>query len=289
MIYRRQVNNRINIIITIAVVIWLYFVFTETEPHVNAYGSEEPENSYIGPITIFFFIFMALIFFLRNKYLNFSSYWRYNEDNRLVAYVILGLHMIRMERDDSRSQVQYLRMTLSKRFQNNHFNEIIKDYWKEVADSREVLNWLAMHGSNEEAIEIFDFMVDLAYYNNHVNRNEMSFLIQVGAYLNIDKNTVKSILSIREQQRRKREEQRRESTRQTIRKGKNYYKNKYLRVLGLSNESDFEAVRKAYRKLARELHPDRFARKSNEDQQAAHERFTEINIAHDKLKEMMVG
>ena len=287
MVYRKQVNNRINIAVLIVTSVWLFFVFTETEPAINVDGSKEQNNTYIGPATIFFFIFMGFIFYLRNKYLHFSSYWRYNEDNRLVAYIILGLHMIRMEREDSRSQVQFLRMTLSKRFKNEYFNEIIKDYWKEIADSQAVLNWLAMHGSKEEAIEIFDFLVDLAYYNNHVNRNEMSFLIQVGAYLNIDKNTVKSILSIREQQRRKREEQKRENTRQTIRKGKNYHKNKYLRILGLSSDSDFEAVRKAYRKLARELHPDRFVRKSNKEQQAAHERFTEINIAHEKLKELI--
>jgi DnaJ-domain-containing protein 1 len=287
MIYRKQVSNRINIATAIATLIWLYFVFTGTEPIVNIENSKEVDNSYVGPATIVFFFFMGIIFYLRNKLLHFSSYWRYNEDNRLVAYVILGLNMIRLERDDSRSQVQFLRITLSKRFQNEHLNAIIKDYWKEIADSRDVLNWIAIHGSREEAIEVFDFLVDLAYYNEYMNRNEVSFLIQVGAYLNIDKNTIKSILSIREQQYRRREEQKRKRTLQAVRKGKNYYRNKYLRVLGLNGNSSFDEVKKAYRSLARTLHPDRFQRKSEGEQQAAHERFTEINLAYDKLKEMM--
>jgi DnaJ-domain-containing protein 1 len=287
MIYRKQVNKRINIAITIVVMIWLYFVFTGTEPEIMPDGSKELDNIYVGPATIFFFIFMVFIFFLRNKYLHFSSYWRYNNDNRLVTYVILGLHMIRMERDDSRSQIQFLRITLLKRFQNKHINEIIKDYWRETANSQDVLNWLALHGSRKEAIEVFDFLVDLAYYNHYVNRNEMSFLIQVGAYLKIDKKTVKSILSIRHQQYRRREEQKRKNTRKTIRKGVNYYRNKYLHVLGLNSSSSFDEVKKAYRGLARKLHPDRFHRKSEGEQQAAHERFTEINLAYEKLKELM--
>lgn len=253
----------------------------------NELGNTEKVDSLVGVITIIFFFLMGGLFYLRSKLVYFSSYWRYTSDNILVGYVILGLFMIRMEREDYQSQLKFLKLTLNKRFKNEHLDDIAKDYWKVNSDVSQVLNWFARYGNNIEAIEVFDFLVDLAYYNDNLNRRELSFLMKSGEYLGIDQNTIKSIVGIREQQRRRREEEKRENVRQKIRKGKNYYRNKNLNVLGLNGNANFDDVKKTYRSLARTLHPDRFMRKSEGEQQAAHERFTEINLAYEKLKEMI--
>lgn len=49
--------------------------------------------------------------------------------------------------------------------------------------------------------------------------------------------------------------------------------------LGLKPEADPDEIRLAYRKLARQFHPDRFSDASPNDQRAAHERMQEINQA----------
>lgn len=275
------------IIYIVLTTIWIVIIFSNIEFKEDEYGTKEVIHPVVGFVSLIYFVLMGTVFYIKSKLLSFSSMWSYNQDHRLVAYVIVGLHMVKMEREDAKAQFSFLKITLKKRFNNETINEVIEEYLNLPLPVIEALNWLNKKGGERESLEVFDFLVDLAYYNEHVNRQEMGFLFQAGKILQLDANTIKSIFGIREQQRRKREEQKRENTRQTIRKGKNYYKNKYLRVLGLSSDSDFEAVRKAYRKLARELHPDRFVRKSNEEQQAAHERFTEINIAHEKLKELM--
>jgi molecular chaperone DnaJ len=51
-------------------------------------------------------------------------------------------------------------------------------------------------------------------------------------------------------------------------------------VLGVSKKADEEEIKRAYRKLARENHPDR-----NPDDPAAEERFKEIQGAYDTLKD----
>src|ERR1700689_1251076 len=52
----------------------------------------------------------------------------------------------------------------------------------------------------------------------------------------------------------------------------------YYKTLGVSNKATPEEITKAYRKLARQYHPDR-----NPDDKQAEARFKEISQAHDVL------
>src|SRR3712207_9517374 len=54
----------------------------------------------------------------------------------------------------------------------------------------------------------------------------------------------------------------------------------YYEVLGVGRGSSPEEIKKAYRKLAREYHPDR-----NPDDTAAEKRFKEIQQAYDTLSD----
>src|SRR4051794_41829075 len=51
-------------------------------------------------------------------------------------------------------------------------------------------------------------------------------------------------------------------------------------VLGVDRKASAEEIKKAYRKLARQYHPDR-----NPDDPKAEERFKEISAAHDVLSD----
>src|ERR1700757_2304675 len=52
----------------------------------------------------------------------------------------------------------------------------------------------------------------------------------------------------------------------------------YYKILGVGKNASEEEIKKAYRKLARQYHPDR-----NAGDKAAEERFKEISQAHDVL------
>ena len=51
-------------------------------------------------------------------------------------------------------------------------------------------------------------------------------------------------------------------------------------ILGVSKGADEKAIKSAYRKLAKELHPDK-----NKDNPKASERFSEITQAYDLLSD----
>ena len=59
---------------------------------------------------------------------------------------------------------------------------------------------------------------------------------------------------------------------------KEWLEKDYYKSLGVSKKADAAAIKKAYRKLARELHPD-----ANPDNRKAEERFKEVSEAYDVL------
>lgn len=60
----------------------------------------------------------------------------------------------------------------------------------------------------------------------------------------------------------------------------------YYSVLGIFSNATDDEVKKAYRKLAMECHPDRCANSSEEVRKHANERFREVNRAYEAVKEL---
>src|SRR5579864_3860365 len=61
---------------------------------------------------------------------------------------------------------------------------------------------------------------------------------------------------------------------------KDYVEKDYYKALGVAKDADAGAIKKAYRKLARELHPDK-----NPGNAAAEARFKDVSEAYDVLSD----
>ncbi|TDT70545.1 DnaJ-like protein [Hypnocyclicus thermotrophus] len=63
----------------------------------------------------------------------------------------------------------------------------------------------------------------------------------------------------------------------------NYNKDKFYDILGIDKTASQDEIKKAYRNLARQYHPDKYANASEEEKKVAETKFKEINEAYENL------
>jgi len=259
----------------------------ENRDSYRDYRPEEKENPIIG-MSIFFTILISSIVYL---ILSPHRHWRngrfpwmlpYNQKNLFDAYLVLGNLLIRKERDDIAGQLQYFRRYLRDKFREgqNHSRDHLAEIMRLNVSEESTLNWLRRKMPEEERIQIIDFLTDLTFYNHVASRQEIRMINHAARILGISKAEVNSILAIRfEYYERLRNRQSR-----TVRVPRQSKRISCLKVLGLDETATMDLIKSTYRNLAKKLHPDRFIRLSESEQQMAHERFTEINLAYEFLE-----
>lgn len=221
----------------------------------------------------------------KTVFFRFRWFHFYNEDNLFLVYVYLSLGMMRQDREELRTQQNLLIQQLKRRF-GTWTNKEITKYYLEVlkgfpdVDYDYMYAWINKKSNEREKIQLLDVLADLAYHNDVVTRAEFKFLYDAAKNLQIPEETIRSLVAIRQSRLEANQRRRNHQTRPINRESRTKQK---LHVLGLNHAKSQDEIKSAYRKLAKMYHPDRFATKSKQEQDMAHERFIEIKAAYDFL------
>lgn len=221
---------------------------------------------------------------------SFSRFFKPTDENKRLAFAVLGAHIILAERDGVSEQYAYLASYLRRYFPAIEplSNVEILQKHHVYSDFKKPATWSSQFLSETERLNLLDFLIELGFHNGSFNRRETAFIYHVGRTLQFSDQEISSLLNIRyiRQEKARAHQQDKRGQGQATASTFQHQKIKALKILGLpAKTNDLEEVRKAYRKLARVHHPDRYHNASEEEQKLAHERFTEINWAHDFLKE----
>jgi DnaJ like chaperone protein len=208
---------------------------------------------------------------------------KYTPQNVFDIYLILGLGIIKQELDDRQNQMNYFRRFLLHKFKTeaNHSSYYLRKFISKKYSTDSALIWISKRMPKEERVSLLDFLTDLAYLNGTAIKRELQYIHYVGNKMGFTVAEVNATLRIRFNRMHGQKQQKR-TFKSTI--SRSVQIKHALTVMGLSNTSDKDLIKKTYRQLAKKHHPDRYINQSKEEQQKAHERFTEINLANDFLE-----
>jgi DnaJ like chaperone protein len=130
----------------------------------------------------------------------------------------------------------------------------------------------ALRGDGKKTQDMLTFWINLAFVDGELSHNEENMLYKLAAFLHVNEQTLHAMLE----------------------QFKNVYKNTHVQssvneaynILGVTKESSMEEIKKAYRKLVRQYHPDIVKAQGADEayMKEATQKVQEINAAYEQIK-----
>jgi len=270
-------------------------------------------------VAFFFFLpfIIAIIFFYFNVYLKgkhkkiiFDQHLPYNDDNLLEAYILLSAQMLKSDRGFSKEKLQYIHHYFNKHFPDSYYNfrETLSDAYANPIKINSITSWVrAFMRSKTDRTQIIYFLAGLCIIDGKFSTLEIKRLEEIALKIKLSSKEFQSIIAMYKSNNREHQKtsSQRKSTRSTgsSRKTNSSRKSTYssysssakskpretkkkinCKILGVSESASLKEIKKAYRKLVKIHHPDRFHNASKEQQDIAKSKFITIQKAYEYLE-----
>lgn len=190
----------------------------------------------------------------------------------LYSLMVLSAHVIQAD-----GKIMHSEMEIVRRFLRSNFDEATSQraekILKELFEQRKVQtasHWqqqifaccaqIRQVMSEEHRLQLMAFLAEIAKADGKVDEPEINALRELASALLLSQQVVDQLLAL----------------------GGDKLEDAY-KVLGISPDASDEEVKKAYKKLALQYHPDRVATLGDDVKAAANKKFQEINQAKDMV------
>ena len=195
-----------------------------------------------------------------------------NRNSFLLSMLVLVSYIIRADGKVMHSEMEFVRQMLRQNFGNaaaQEGNDILLKLFeqeKQQGDAafrqtiRQACQQIARNMDYSGRLQLLNFLVMVAQADGQVPDSELRALREVAQWMQLQESEVDSMLHL---------------SGDTL---EDAYK-----VLGLTPSATDDEVKKAYRRLALEHHPDRVAKLGEDVRKAAEKKFQEINAAKERI------
>ena len=207
-----------------------------------------------------------------NDFYRQSTQQQGDRNSFLLSMLVLAAYIIRADGKVMHSEMEFVRNMLRQNFGDvaaQQGNEILMKLFDEERrlgtqsfrqKIRESCQDIASHVDYSGRLQLLNFLVMIAQADGQVANEEKAALKEVAQWMQMSADEVDSMLGL----------------------GKDDLESAY-KVLGVSPDATDDELKKAYRRLALEHHPDRVAKLGEDVRKAAEKKFQEINAAKDRI------
>ena len=190
----------------------------------------------------------------------------------LLSLLVLAAYIIKADGRVMHSEMEVVRAMLRQNFGEKGAKEgeqillQIFDEQKRLGDStfkesiRQSCRQVAANVDYSGRLQLLNFLVAIARADGNVAQSEINALREVAGWMSLAASEVDSMLHL----------------------GGDSLDDAY-KVLGVTPQATDEEIKKAYRRLALEHHPDRVAKLGEDIRKAAEKKFQEINAAKERI------
>jgi len=230
---------------------------------------------------LFTVILMAIAFWGFTLYIRkkVSAYEHSQTETHNVFVFLLVNILIRIAKMDgvvSRDEINTINNFFQQHLRYDYsqmlwVKELIKEAQASPATLEDLLVEFRSRFAYEQRLILLELIYQVTFTNQSVSQEEMDILDRIGSFLGIaafDHQSIKARNHYRRQQ--------------TVVSDEYHY-----RTLGLSPNASAAEIKKAYRTLSMQYHPDKAAHLGEEFRAAAEEKMKEINMAYQHLQQKM--
>jgi DnaJ like chaperone protein len=180
------------------------------------------------------------------------------------ALLVLSAAVMKADGVVKKSELEYVKSFLVRQFGEAHAIEmlrVLREILKQEIPLQDVC--LQIRGHMREyahRLSILQYLFGIAKADDYVDANELKVIAQIAGWCGISDSDFQSIKAM------------------YVEDTADYY-----HVLGLEKTATESEIKKAYRKLAIEFHPDKVANLGEEYQEFAKEKFQKVQEAYDKI------
>jgi DnaJ like chaperone protein len=236
-------------------------------------------TGFIG-ILVLMAMFWGFSYWIKKKVVNYEQSQTESHNRFVWLLVNILIHTAKIDGQITRDEVQ----TIHRFFQNNlRYSQTqmhwVKELIKEATNSSQSLDALLAEFKSTFAYEprliLLELVYQVLYTKSEVPEDELNIARYIAKYLDIpeyDQKTVEAKYRYRQQY---------SSTDTGYDQSARHYA-----TLGLEKGASADDIKKAYRKLSMQYHPDKVRHLGDEFRAIAEEKMKEINAANDYLKKM---
>lgn len=177
---------------------------------------------------------------------------------------VLATAVMKADGKMMRSELDYVKEFLIRNFgveATREAMQMIKELSQKEIPLNEVCQQIRFQMPQASKVQLLYFLFGIAKADGTVSAVEIKLLEEISNLLGIEHVTFLSVKSM-------------------------YYDDleSAYQVLGISSSATNEEIKKAYRKMALENHPDKVGHLGEDIRKAAEEKFSKINVAYEKIK-----